>query len=136
MARLTLSEQVEQLKEELQTVTEQLLEASKERSELDFAHRELVRGYQAVQAVADKVPGLEEQVAKLTKELESKESSRKFYNDRCDKAEAELEQVHGILDDLDGVAGREYERPDTYGKTKRTAVARVMSALLWQAKRG
>lgn len=52
------------------------------------------------------VKELKEQLEKTTKELESAKSNKEYYIKRTDKAEAELESIHSLLDVLPNALAR------------------------------
>jgi hypothetical protein len=59
---------------------------------------------------------LKAQVEKLTKEKESTESSKKYYSDKYTESQSVIEQMHLLLDAMEG-AGSRLSEPDRYGGT-------------------
>lgn len=52
------------------------------------------------------VKELKEQLEKMQKELDSAKSNKEYYNKRAEKAEAEAESVHSLLDVLPNALAR------------------------------
>jgi hypothetical protein len=68
----------------------------------------------AATAAAMKVKEAEDQVAALTKKLETAENFKKWAESSRDEANKELEGVHAILDVMQGTLPR--DKPDGYSK--------------------
>lgn len=134
MARLTLSEQVNQhastisaLQEEL-TNTRQINAVHLSTSENQQNEIALLR--QRLRAEDD----LAKKLAEAEEKLKSKTSSYDYMVSEKNRAEAELEQAHAVLDGVDGAPDREYE--GEYGKRHRNVVTRLAGAFLAIAKNG
>lgn len=77
---------------------------------------------------------LNEQVKQLTKQIESEKSSNKFRYETIAKLEAEIEDVHSLLDSLPNAPKRIRERKENeYYDYKFSIIARLAS---WLASRG
>ena len=134
MARLTLSEQVNELSSKLATLVAELHTAQGTIAiQLSTIERQQGEVY-ALRKQVEELPGLREQVAKLTTELESTKNSLVYRNSEADRVANELEQAHAVLDGVDGAPAREYEME--YGKGRRNVVTRLAGAFLAIAKNG
>lgn len=136
MARLTLSEQVNELSSKLATMTAELHTAQgtiathlstieRQQSEVHTLHK-----------LVEEIPALREQINKLTKELESSKNGYSYRDKAAEKAEAEIEQAHAVLDSVEGCPTREYEVPGGYGSRSRSLVTRLAGAFLAIARSG
>jgi len=77
---------------------------------------------------------LSEQVKQLTKQLESEKSCAKLRYEAINKLEAEVEDVHSLLDSLPNAPKRIRERKDgEWQDYKYTIISRLAS---WLASRG
>lgn len=136
MARLTLSEQVNAQASQIATLTAELTTAKETiASHLranELQQTEIVRLREMLQGAREAQARVEE----LTKTLAQAESMKSYHNSRADKADAELEQAHAVLDGVEGAPPRDYERPDGYGKAQRNVVTRLAGAFLAIAKTG
>ncbi len=73
---------------------------------------------------------LSEQVKQLTKQIESEKSSAKFRYETIAKLEAEIEDVHSLLDSLPNAPKRVRERKENeYYEHKFSIIARLASWL-------
>lgn len=73
---------------------------------------------------------LSEQVKQLTKQIESEKSSAKFRYETISKLEAEIEDVHSLLDSLPNAPKRIRERKENeYYEHKFSIIARLASWL-------
>ena len=73
---------------------------------------------------------LNKQVEQLTKQLESEKSSAKFRYETIAKLEAEIEDVHSLLDSLPNAPKRVRERKENeYYEHKFSIIARLASWL-------
>ena len=73
---------------------------------------------------------LSEQVKQLTKQIESEKSSSKFRYETIAKLEAEIEDVHSLLDSLPNAPKRVRERKENeYYEHKFSIIARLASWL-------
>lgn len=134
MARLTLSEQVNDLSSKLATLTAELHTAQGTvATHLGTIERQQGEVH-VLRKQVEELPSLREQVAKLTKELETSKNSLTYRSSEADKATNELEQAHAVLDGVDGAPAREYEME--YGKGRRNVVTRLAGAFLAIAKNG
>lgn len=134
MARLTLSEQVTALQAEVAE-----LSAAATADKLIIAdYTKTIQNQQSeifrLKQDQDRTAALQEQLAKVTKELESSKSSYSYISSEKGRLEGELEQAHAVLDGVDGAPTREYDME--YGKGKRNVVTRLAGAFLAVAKNG
>lgn len=65
---------------------------------------------------------------KVEKELETQKSSYKYASDRYERAEAEIEQAHAVLDTIPEATPKEFEKD--YGKGKHPLAARFMGTMM------
>ena len=134
MARLTLAEQ---LREAQQALAEQqnsngLLTA--ELRNMAAEHSTMLAENNQLRVTAGQLTLVKEELEKVRKELDSTKNSYTYANNRAEKAEAELEQCHAVLDGVDGAPAREYD--GDYGKKYRGVVTRLAGAFLSIAKTG
>lgn len=134
MARLTLSEQVNAQASRIAELTAELHNAQG----IIATHIGTIERQQgevhSLRQQAVELPGLREQIAKLTKERDDAKNMQTYYSASATKAENELEQAHAVLDGVDGAPAREYEME--YGKGQRNVVTRLAGAFLAIAKNG
>lgn len=135
MARLTLSEQVTaqaativELNNELRIVREA---NASHVSTIEFMQRQL----DSLREQVDMLPLLKADLVKMTAERDAQKQSYTYRDKAADKAEAEIEQVHCTLDDIEGTPPREYEVEGVYGKRHRSLLVRVAGALIAIAQR-
>jgi chromosome segregation ATPase len=139
MARKTISEQlyeardiIGELRDQIEILqaqnTQTVTDLRVAESQLDNAgNREAARAKENLELTA-KLNDAAEKVAKLEKELESAKSMSKYHSDARTKAESELEQLHLILDGIDGAPLKEYD--NGYGKQNRTVVTRLTGTIM------
>ena len=138
MTRLTLSQQLTTLQEQLATTNSLLM------VEQDGATRlreQLLRGQKDLEAAHSELATLRDAAKAheaIVKELASTKGSNTYNNQRADKAEGELEQCHAVLDGVEGAPGRDYESTvGSYTSAKtRNVVTRLAGAFLSIAKTG
>lgn len=137
MARLTLSEQVNEQASQIAALTAEL-NTAREAIAAHLRANEMLLAEVARQRTAlEELPKLRDDLAKVTKERDDKKSSYEYRDKAADKAEAEIEQAHAVLDGVDGAPAREYEVGDGYGsKRQRNIVTRLAGAFLAIAKNG
>jgi len=123
MGRLTLSEQVNAQASQIAELTAKLHTAQATVAQLT-----------AAEAVARKVPELQEALTKAQEEAKKAREMQTYYSHNADKATAELEQAHAVLDGVDGAPPRKYEAD--YGSGQRNVVTRLAGAFLAIAKNG
>ena len=71
-------------------------------------------------------------VQSLEKELESSKSMQRYYQGQSEEPTKELEQIHAIIDGIEGAPERTYQ--GRHGEANRTAATRVTGALLLIAR--
>lgn len=133
MTRLTLSQQLEtaladkeHLFKEYQEVRQANLTAVATMEQL----REEVRILRHNNEGLDLQLGdAKQQLAETKRKLADKESSYTYAAEARNKAEGELEQVHAILDSLEGAPSRTFTAPGAYSETTRTLSARFAVCL-------
>lgn len=76
-------------------------------------------------AVSTLLKKAQEDIAKLTKELESANSSKKYSNDRVNNLTKEVEEMHAFFDALPGSISRKAED----GYSQRSAMTRMAAWL-------
>lgn len=134
MPRLTLSEQVNAQASQIAELTAQLT-AAKESAASNLANAEIL--HKEVLDLRKRLGDaaiISQNLEKLEKDLATSKSSVTYHSNRADKAEAEIEQAHAVLDGVDGAPAREYE--GAYGKLSRNIVTRLAGAFLVIAKTG
>ena len=72
---------------------------------------------------------LTEQVTKLTTDLASANSNKDSYYKSKTSLEEELEQLHGLLDGMEGAGGRKTEHEESYYRKDRKAMTRLAAWL-------
>jgi hypothetical protein len=73
----------------------------------------------------------------MARERDDKKSSYEYRDKAADRAEAEIEQAHAVLDGVEGAPSREYEVGDGYNsKRQRNVVTRLAGAFLAITKSG
>lgn len=75
------------------------------------------------------INSLNETVEKLTKELTTANSLKESYYKSKQELEDELEQLHGLLDGMEGAGGRKTEHEESYYRKDRKAMTRLASWL-------
>lgn len=70
-----------------------------------------------------------QQLAETKKKLSEKESAYTYAAESRSRAEGELEQVHAILDSLEGAPSRTFKLESAYSETTRTLSARFAVCL-------
>jgi len=73
---------------------------------------------------------LADAMAKLQKDHDSHKSMREHYSREHDKAVAEIESVHAVLDSVEGGPARTYELNEYNRDVKRSTVTRLAGAFL------
>lgn len=137
MARITIAEAVKQ-KEQLELTVTDLRYQLKQRDQ-DFITLE--KGYEAGLVELKKLKDdfdvaceqrnvYIESLAKLQKEHDSHKSMREHYSREHDKAVAEIESVHAVLDSVEGAPTRTYELNEYNRDVKRSTVTRLAGAFL------
>jgi hypothetical protein len=126
MTRLTLSDQLRVANEdaakaqyEVRTLEEKLAAGQRQIEQLEAAHRAHIQAL----------------TAEWEKKLASEKSMKDHYSNSASKANDELEQIHIILDAVEGAPARELESSNGYGSTKRAVGTRVAGAFLAIASR-
>lgn len=76
---------------------------------------------------------LQEQVVKLTKEVESAKSSSKYTSDQNIRLSAEIEQMHSLFDTLEGCVGRKSNHEDSWARVDLSLAIRFSSWLAYRA---
>lgn len=134
MARLTLSEQVNQHASTISALQDELANIRQlnavHLSTIENQQNEIALLRQRLRADDD----LAKKLAEAEEKLKSKTSSYDYIVSEKNRAEAEIEQAHAVLDGVDGAPGREYE--GDYGKRYRNVVTRLAGAFLAIAKNG
>lgn len=134
MARLTLSEQVNQHASTISALQDELVNTR----QFNAVHLSTIENQQSeIAALRSQIRAENELARKLTEaeeKLKSKESSYNYCSAEKSRIEAEIEQAHAVLDGVDGAPGREYE--GDYGKRHRNVVTRLAGAFLAIAKNG
>lgn len=137
MARLTLSEQVNAQASQIAELTAELHTARSETVSVRASLTAQMEQTQRLSELAGTVPALNEQIAKLTKERDDAKRTYEYRDKAADKAEAEIEQAHAVLDGVEGAPTRDYEVGDGYGSKKhRNVVTRLAGAFLAITKNG
>ena len=134
MARLTLSEQVNDLASKLSTATAQLHSTQQDLATTQGNLAAQIAETQRLRELVNELPTLREQIAKLTKERDDAKQSVTYHSGEAQKASNELEQAHAVLDGVNGAPAREYEME--YGKGRRNVVTRLAGAFLAITKNG
>lgn len=134
MARLTLSEQVNAQASTIAELTARLHSTQQELATTQGNLAAQIAETQRLRELTGDLPGLREQVAKLTKERDDAKNMQTYYSNNADKASNELEQAHAVLDGVDGAPARKYEAD--YGSGQRNVVTRLAGAFLAIAKNG
>lgn len=134
MPRLTLSEQVNQHASTISALQDELANIR----QLNAMHLSTIENQQNEIALLRQRVRADEELAKKLAEaeekLKSKTSSYDYIVSEKNRAEAEIEQAHAVLDGVDGAPGREYD--GDYGKRHRNVVTRLAGAFLAIAKNG
>ena len=134
MARLTLSEQVNQHASTISALQDELVNTR----QLNAVHLSTIENQQSeITALRSQIRAeneLAKKLAEVEEKLKSKESSYNYCSAEKSRVEAEIEQAHAVLDGVDGAPGREYE--GDYGKRHRNVVTRLAGAFLAIAKNG
>jgi chromosome segregation ATPase len=136
MARLTLSEQVNDLASKLSTVTAQLHSTQQQLATTEGNLNAQIGEAQRLRAQLEDLPALREQVIKLTKERDDAKSSVTYHSAEATKAANEIEQAHAVLDGVDGAPPRSYRPDDSSYDRQRNVVTRLAGAFLAIAKNG
>lgn len=134
MARLTLSEQVNQQASEIAKLTEQLRQAGETNARYLAAAEAMQSEVASLRKQVEELPTLRSELEKTKEALKSKESSYNYCATEKVRLEGEIEQAHAVLDGVEGAPGREYE--GDYGKRQRNVVTRLAGAFLAIAKNG
>lgn len=134
MARLTLSEQVNQQASEIAKLTEQLRQAGENNTRYLTAAEAMQLEVAGLRKQVEELPTLRAELEKTKEVLKSKESSYNYCSAEKARLEGEIEQAHAVLDGVEGAPGREYE--GDYGKRHRNVVTRLAGAFLAIAKNG
>lgn len=134
MARLTLSEKADELASKLSAVIAQLHSTQQQLATTEGNLSVQIGEAQRLRAQLEELPGLREQITKLTKERDDAKSSNTYHSAEATKASYELEQAHAVLDGVEGAPPREYDME--YGKGRRNVVTRLAGAFLAIAKNG
>jgi predicted phage tail protein len=126
MTRMTLSEQLRlanedafKAQQEVRILEDKLRDGQRQIDQLENAHKNHITSLNA----------------EWEKKFSSEKSSKDYYMGRAKEAENELEQIHIILDAVDGAPSREVEEGKGYGSTKRAVGTRVAGAFLAIASR-
>lgn len=98
-------------------------------SELVRSQADAIQGHLATIA-AQKVSTEE-----LSKKLASSESYQKTYREGTEKAEAEIEQLHQVLDGMEGALARKSDAENSWERVDRSVLTRLCSWLA-NGKRG
>lgn len=136
MARLTLSEQVNAQASQIATMTAELHTARETIASHLRANELMQEEVVRLRKLTDEVPGLRDQIAKLTKERDDAKNMQNHYSGNASKAESELEQAHAVLDGVDGAPPRSYRPEDSSYDRQRNVVTRLAGAFLAIAKNG
>lgn len=80
-------------------------------------------------AFSTQVKSLTVQVADLEKKLKQETESKDRYSKAQDVAEAQIEQIHALLDVLPGAAGRKTENEESYYRKDINVMTRLASYL-------
>lgn len=136
MARLTLSEQVNDLASKLSAVTAQLHSTQQQLATTEGNLNAQIGEAQRLRAQLEDLPALREQVTKLTKERDDAKSSVTYHSGEATKANNEIEQAHAVLDGVDGAPPRSYRPDDSSYDRQRNVVTRLAGAFLAIAKNG
>lgn len=119
MARTTISDQLQAAQDKMADLQETI-------KSLTLVNEQL----RSAQAGRDRAH--EEATAKLKedheKTIKTKESSYSYMSQQHSQVASELEQVHAVLDSVEGAPPREYE--GEYGKKQRNVVTRLAGAFL------
>lgn len=76
-------------------------------------------------AVSTQLKNAQAEIAELKKQLESSKSSQSYYNERANKLQAEVEEIHSFFDALPNVISRKADD----GYTQRAAMTRMAAWL-------
>lgn len=134
MARLTLSEQVNAQASTIAELTAKLHTAEQDLAATRGNLAAQIAETQRLRELTGDLPGLREQITKLTKERDDAKSMQTYYSGLHTNASNELEQAHAVLDGVDGAPARKYEAE--YGSGQRNVVTRLAGAFLAIAKNG
>jgi len=134
MTRLTLSAQLTQCASTIQSLQTELAEAN----QINAKHLATIENQQNEIFLLRKRCQAEEDLGKKLTETEEKlkvkTSSYDYIAAEKNRAEAEIEQAHAVLDGVDGAPSRDYD--GEYGKRHRNVVTRLAGAFLAIARNG
>jgi len=82
-----------------------------------------------LKAAQSEISDLKMQIEKLTKERDNEKSGQKTFYEKSARLEAELEQIHMLLDVLPGAAPRKSEDEDRWRQKEHTLMTRLASYL-------
>lgn len=134
MARLTLSEQVNQQASEIAKLTEQLRQSGEINARYLAAAETMQLEIAGLRKQVEELPTLRAELEKTKEALKNKESNYNYCSTEKVRLEGEIEQAHAVLDGVEGAPGRGYE--GDYGKRHRNVVTRLAGAFLAIAKNG
>lgn len=80
-------------------------------------------------AASTQIKALQTQVADLEKKLKQSEEMKLHYSKKSEESEAQIEQVHALLDVLPGAAGRKTEHEESYYRKDINIMTRLASYL-------
>ena len=105
--------------------------------ELKEANKELLRTtalqLRAMETMQTEIAGLRTQAERHQKERSDLQASLNFSQSGQQRLEAEIEQIHQLLDEIPKISGRFFDpadKEDPYGKPRRTLAARLFSLVL------
>ncbi len=131
MARLTLGEQLTQLAEDHRKLQTELATAQVAVTQHLAANEQLQLEVSRLYPLQEKVNTQAAKIEDLEKKLKEKESSYSYKSTELQKAEAEIEQAHAVLDGIPGAPEREYEITTGYGsRGQRNVVTRLAGVFL------
>lgn len=128
MARLTLSEQVNalssQLAEEQALANNRFLLSQTKQTRIEDLEAQIAR----LGAVQSELTVMNLKVEELEKKLKQEIGSKELYSRLHSEQSVELEQIHALLDGVDGAPTREYDAE--YGKKNRSVITRLAGAFI------
>lgn len=131
--RLTLSQQLETALADKERLFQECQEFRSGQDTavkaLETLQNEVVELRSKVSLYASQIGDLTTKLAAAEKETKEAKSTYTYAQEGRVKAEGELEQVHAILDSLEGAPSRTFQVEGAYSETKRTLSARFAVAL-------
>jgi chromosome segregation ATPase len=91
---------------------------------------------QSIRSLQAEVKKLKEDLEKATKDYNNEKASRESWSARYTSLQEELEQIHGLLDNMEGAGGRKTEHEDSWSRQERKVMTRLASWLAYKVNRG